>query len=170
MAGVVGLLAQLRIAFPFTPVPVTGQTFGVLMAGVLLGRKWGGASLALYGVLGIAGVPWFTGATSGLTATAGYLIGFIFASLFLGYFLGKIPNGRNYNRVFGLMLFATLVLVYIPGLAWLGIWLNLVKGTPASFMSIISLGAVPFIAGDILKTGMAAAMAVKILPKKSLPG
>jgi biotin transport system substrate-specific component len=167
MAGVTGLLAQVRIQLPFTPIPVTGQTFGVLLAGVLLGRKWGGISLAVYAVLGIAGVPWFNGATGGLTATAGYLVGFVVAALFLGYFTDRNPKNRNFNRMFGLMLFASLVLVYIPGLLWLGIWLNLIKGNPASVLSIIGLGAVPFIAGDILKAGLAAAAARIITPGES---
>jgi biotin transport system substrate-specific component len=153
------------MALPFTPVPITGQTFGVLLAGVLLGKKWGAASLAIYAGLGIAGVPWFNGATSGLGATAGYLVGFILVSLFVGYFVDKIP--ANFNRMFGLMLFASLVIVYLPGLLWLGIWLNLIKGSPNGVISIISLGAVPFIAGDILKTGLAAALAIKFLPEKS---
>ena len=167
MAAVVGLLAQVRVPLPFTPIPLTGQTFGVLLAGVLLGKKWGGASLGIYAVLGIIGVPWFNGATSGLTATAGYLVGFILASLFLGYFVDKMPDKGSFNRMFGLMLFASIVLVYVPGLLWLGKWLNLVKGMPTGLLSVISLGAAPFIAGDILKTGLAAAIAIKILPRKS---
>ena len=167
MAAVVGLLAQVRVPLPFTPIPLTGQTFGVLLAGVLLGKKWGGASLGIYAVLGIIGVPWFNGATSGLTATAGYLVGFILASLFLGYFVDKMPDKGSFNRMFGLMLFASIVLVYVPGLLWLGTWLNLVKGMPTGLLSVISLGAAPFIARDILKTGLAAAIAIKILPRKS---
>jgi biotin transport system substrate-specific component len=134
---------------------------------VLLGRKWGGISLAIYAVLGVAGMPWFNGGTSGLTATGGYLIGFVLAALFLGYYTDKYPKYRSFNKMFGLMLFASLVLVYIPGLLWLGIWLNLVKGSPTSIMSVISLGAVPFIAGDILKAGLAAATARIITPKES---
>ncbi len=59
MAGVVGLLAQVRFYLPWTAIPITGQTFVVLLAGVLLGRWWGGASLALYAGIGAAGVPWF---------------------------------------------------------------------------------------------------------------
>ena len=167
MAAVVGLLAQVKVPLPFTPVPITGQTFGVLLAGVLLGKKWGGVSLGIYAVLGIVGLPWFNGSTSGLTATARYLVGFVLASLFLGYFIDKLPDKNNFNRMFGLMLFAAVIIVYVPGLLWLGLWLNLVKGTPADVLSILSLGAVPFIAGDILKTGLAAVVAVKILPRKS---
>jgi biotin transport system substrate-specific component len=167
MAGLTGLLAQVRIVLPFTPVPLTGQTFAVLMAGVLLGRKWGGTSLAIYAVLGIAGVPWFNGASSGLSGTAGYLIGFVLAALFLGYYADKYPQYHSFNKMFGLMLFASLVLVYIPGLLWLGFWLNMVKGSTTSIISVISLGAVPFIAGDILKAGLAAATARAVTPKEA---
>jgi biotin transport system substrate-specific component len=167
MAGLTGLLAQVRIALPFTPVPITGQTFAVLLAGVLLGRKWGGVSLAIYAVLGIAGIPWFNGASSGLTSTAGYLIGFVLAALFLGYYTDRYPKSRSFSSMFGLMLFASLVLVYIPGLLWLGFWLHMLKGSMAGIISVISLGAVPFIAGDILKAGLAAAAARIVTPKVS---
>ena len=95
MAGLTGLLAQVRIALPFTPVPLTGQTFAVLLAGVVLGRKWGGVSLAIYAILGVAGVPWFNGGTSGLSATGGYLIGFVLAALFLGYYTDKYAKSRR---------------------------------------------------------------------------
>ena len=98
MSGVVGLLAQVRIPLPFTPIPVTGQTFAVLLAGVLLGRKWGGISLAIYAALGIAGVPWFNGATSGFGATGGYLVGFVLAALFLGYVTDRKPAYRSFQQ------------------------------------------------------------------------
>jgi biotin transport system substrate-specific component len=167
MAGLTGLMAQVRIPLPFTPVPVTGQTFAVLLAGVLLGRKWGGVSLAVYAVLGIAGVPWFNGASSGLSGTAGYLAGFVLAALFLGYCTDKYPKYRSFGASFGLMLFASLVLVYVPGLLWLGFWLHLVKGSTTGIISVIGLGAVPFIAGDILKAALAAAAAGIITPKEA---
>lgn len=167
MAGLTGLLAQVRIPLPFTPVPITGQTFAVLLAGVLLGRKWGGVSLAIYAVLGIAGVPWFTGASSGLTATGGYLIGFVLAALFLGYYTDKYPKSRSFSAMFGLMLFANFVLVYVPGLLWLGFWLHLVKGSTVGILAVIGLGATPFIAGDVLKAGLAAASAKILTPKES---
>jgi len=167
MAGLTGLLAQVRITLPFTPVPITGQTFAVLLAGVLLGRKWGGVSLAIYAVLGIAGIPWFNGASGGLTGTTGYLIGFVLAALFLGYYTDRYPKSRSFSSMFGLMLFASLVLVYIPGLLWLGCWLHMVKGSSAGIISIISLGAVPFIAGDILKASLATATARIVTPKES---
>jgi biotin transport system substrate-specific component len=167
LAGLTGLLAQVRIPLPFTPVPVTGQTFAVLLAGVLLGRKWGGVSLAIYAILGIAGVPWFNGGTSGLGATGGYLIGFVMAAFFLGYYVDKHPKYRTFNRLFGLLLFASLIMIYIPGLIWLGIWLHLVKGSTVGVLSVISLGAAPFIAGDILKAVLAALTGRIVTPTKS---
>jgi biotin transport system substrate-specific component len=156
VAGLTGLLAQIRIPLPFSPVPITGQTFGVLLAGTLLGKKWGGMSMVVYAALGILGMPWFNGATSGLGATTGYLIGFVLAALFIG----SKTDGRRpgFNRTFGVMLFAGICLIYLPGLIWLGLWLNLVKSSPANIPTLIAIGATPFIAGDVLKTALAAAV------------
>jgi len=169
MALVIGLLAQARIPLPWSPVPITGQTFGVLLAGVLLGSWWGGVSLALYIGLGAAGVPWFQGFNSGLAylggPTGGYIIGFIFAALFLGYFTDKYVRARSFLSMLGLMLFANFILIYVPGLLQLGLWLNLVKGSPATFGSLLMMGAIPFIAGDITKAVAAALVARGITPK-----
>jgi len=97
LACLTGLVAQIRIVFPWSPVPVTGQTFAVLLAGVLLGRWWGGISLAIYAGLGAAGVPWFTGWGSGLGylggPTGGYIIGFMLAALFLAIMAAAIARG-----------------------------------------------------------------------------
>ena len=93
MAAVTGLLAQVRVPLPWTPVPITGQTLAVLLAGVALGKWWGGASMFIYAGLGVAGVPWFQGWGGGLShlagPTGGYIVGFILAALFLGYFTDK---------------------------------------------------------------------------------
>ena len=75
------LLAQFRFYLPWSPIPITGQTFAVLLAGITLGRWWGGASMALYAVLGFAGMPLFAGLSGGITATGGYIIGFIPAAV-----------------------------------------------------------------------------------------
>ncbi|MFC2007544.1 biotin transporter BioY [Chloroflexota bacterium] len=167
MAILVGLLAQVRFPLPWSPVPITGQTFAVLLAAVLLGRWWGGISLAIYAVLGIAGVPWFNGWTSGLGATGGYIIGFILAALFLGHITDKYIRSRSFLCMFGLMLFANFVLIYIPGLLWLWLWLGMVKGSPATFSSLFMLGAIPFIAGDITKAVLAAAITRGVTPKSA---
>jgi len=170
IAGLTGLLAQVRFPLPWSPVPITGQTFAVLLAGVLLGRWWGGVSMAIYAGLGAVGLPWFAGWSSGLGATGGYIIGFILAALFLGHFTDKYIRSRSFFSMLGLMLFASLVLIYVPGLIWLGLWLNMGTGTPTSFVTLLSMGAVPFIAGDITKAVLAAAIARGITPKLAYNG
>jgi len=171
IACLAGLLAQVRFIIPWSLVPVTGQTFAVLLAGVALGRWWGGISMALYVGLGIAGVPWFQGLNGGLGylagPTGGYIIGFILAALFLGYFTDKYVRSRSFLSMLGLMLFANFILIYIPGLLQLGLWLNLVKGEPASFAALLGMGLVPFIAGDITKAVIAAAIARGVTPKRA---
>ena len=174
IACLTGLVAQIRIVLPWSPVPVTGQTFAVLLAGVLLGRWWGGASLAIYAGLGAAGVPWFAGWGGGLAylagPTGGYIIGFILAALFLGHFTDKYIRSRSFLSMLGLMLFANFILIYTPGLLQLGLWLNLVKGEPVAFTTLIGMGAIPFIAGDITKAVIAAAIARGVTPKLAYNG
>ncbi len=171
IACLTGLAAQIRVLLPWSPVPVTGQTFAVLLAGVILGRWWGGISLAIYGGLGIAGVPWFAGWGSGLGylagPTGGYIIGFILAALFLGHFTDKYIKSRSFLSMLGLMFFANFILIYVPGLLQLGLWVNLVKGEPAGITSLLMMGAVPFIAGDITKAVLAAAIARGVTPKSA---
>ncbi len=171
IACLTGLLAQIRVG---SPVPVTGQTFAVLLAGVLLGRWWGGISLAIYAGLGAVGVPWFAGWGSGLGylagPTGGYIIGFILAALFLGHFTDTYIRSRSFLSMLVLMLFANFVLIYVPGLFQLGLWLNLVKGEPATFTTLLSMGALPFIVGDVTKAVIAAAIARGITPKSAYNG
>jgi biotin transport system substrate-specific component len=166
VAGLVGLLAQVRFIIPWSPVPITGQTFGVLLAAVLMGRWWGGISLAMYGGLGIAGIPWFNGWSSGLGATGGYIMGFILAALFLGYFTDKYIRARSFTSMLGLMLVANFVIIYVPGLIWLGFWLNATVGVEG-IGAVLAMGAAPFIVGDIIKAVLAALAARGMTPKKA---
>ncbi|MDP3880266.1 MAG: biotin transporter BioY [Dehalococcoidales bacterium] len=174
MAALAGLLAQVRVVIPWSPVPVTGQTFAVLLAGVMLGRWWGGISLGVYAGLGALGVPWFAGLSSGLAylagPTGGYIIGFILAALFLGHFTDKYIRSRSFLSMLTLMLFANFILIYIPGLLQLGLWLSLVKGQTVTLTSVLGMGAIPFIAGDITKAVVAAAIARGITPKLAYNG
>jgi biotin transport system substrate-specific component len=169
IAALTGLLAQVRIYLPWSPVPLTGQTLAVLLAGVALGKWWGGISMAFYAALGMAGVPWFQGMNSGLAymagPTGGYIIGFILAALFLGYFTDKYVKSRRFMSMLGLMLFASLILVYVPGLLQLGLWLNMVKGEPVSLSGLLAIGAIPFIAGDVIKVIAAALIARGVTPQ-----
>ncbi|MFA5310045.1 MAG: biotin transporter BioY [Dehalococcoidales bacterium] len=171
MAIVMGLLAQLRVHVPWSPIPFTGQTLGVLLTGVLLGAWWGGISMGIYMGLGAAGVPWFETFSGGAAyiagPTGGYIIGFILAALFLGYFTDKFVKSRRFLPMLGLMLFANFILIYGPGLLQLHFWLSLIKGEPAGFGQVMMLGAVPFIAGDIVKAVIAAAVARGVTPQRA---
>jgi len=164
MACLTGLLAQVRILLPFTPIPITGQVLAVLMSGILLGRWWGGASMALYAVAGIAGLPWFAGFSSGFGATGGYILGFIPAALFLGHFVDNYVESRRFLSLMGLMLVATLI-YYIPGAIWLSLWLKS-AGLATSFADAIRMGVVPFVALDLLKAFAAGFFAFAIVPKQ----
>lgn len=168
VACIVGLLAQVRFPIPWSPVPISGQTFAVLLAAVLLGKWWGGISLAIYAGLGAVGVPWFSNWASGVGATWGYIIGFILAALFLGHVTDKYIRARSFFDMLSLMLLANFVLIYIPGLLWLWWWLNLGQGTTVSFITLLGIGALPFVAGDVIKAMAAAGIACRLMPKQSL--
>jgi biotin transport system substrate-specific component len=174
IACLTGLLAQIRVLLPWSPVPLTGQTFAALLAGVLLGRWWGGISLAIYAGLGAAGLPWFSGWSGGVGylagPTGGYIIGFILAALFLGHFTDKYIRSRSFFSMLGLMLFANFVLIYVPGLLQLGLWLNFVNGEPVTLATLLGMGAAPFVAGDVTKAVIAAAIARGVTPKLAYNG
>jgi biotin transport system substrate-specific component len=165
-ACLTGLLAQLRFYLPGTPVPVTGQVFGVLFAGVILGT-WGGISQCIYLGIGAAGVPWFAGFNSGLAyiagPTGGYLIGFVITSFFIGYTVDRYIRSRSFLPMFAIMLFSTFTLIYIPGLIYLYIWM----GSSIGIWELITMAVLPFIAADIIKAAIAAGIASGITPKNS---
>ncbi len=171
MAAVVGLAAQVRVPLPWTPVPITGQTFAVLLAGIILGRWWGGASMAFYAGAGAMGMPWFNGWSGGIGhlagPTGGYIIGFILAALFVGHLTDKYVKTRKFLPMLGLMLTANFVLIYIPGLLQLYLWLNLVSGSTVSVYAVLGMGLLPFIAGDIIKAVAAGGAAWGLMPKQS---
>jgi len=174
IACLTGLMAQVRFYLPWSPVPITGQTFAVLLAGVLLGRWWGGTSLAIYAGLGAAGLTWFAGLNSGLGylsgPTGGYIIGFILAAVFLGYFTDRYIRSRSFFSMLGLMLFANFVLIHIPGLVQLHFWLSMINGEAVILSQLLMIGTIPFIAGDVTKAVIAAAITRGITPKHAYNG
>jgi len=161
MAGVTGLLAQARVYLPFSPVPVTGQTLGVLLAGVLLGPVCGGLSQMAYLALGMAGVPWFAlGPLALFGPTGGYLVGFVVAAALVGYVNERSISGRRLLPQLVLMSFAS-ALILLCGTLQLAAFLRV------SLIHAALMGAVPFLAGDAVKTVLAASIATAVLPKSS---
>ncbi len=168
MACITGIMAQIIIPLPWTPVPITAQTFAVLCSGLFLGKKYGCLSQILYIVLGIAFIPWFGGMTGGievfLGSTVGFFIGFVIASYFIGYITERYASARNFKKMAITIGIANFALIYIPGLAGLALFLGM-QGTPIGIIDLLMMGLVPFIAGDILKILGAAALSKVFLPK-----
>jgi len=152
--------AFVRIPLPFSPVPLTLQTFFVLLSGAFLGGNLGAVAQMSYIFLGLSGLPIFTGAGSGLLylagPTGGYLLGFVLASLFTARFI-KFA-GRNLYSVLAIMVIADLLL-----LASGVIWLKILFGWPLS--KLLFAGFLPFLPGDLLKAGAAAIIYLRLKPR-----
>jgi biotin transport system substrate-specific component len=169
-ACITGILAQARFYFPGSPVPLTGQTFAVLLSAVVLGKWWGGISQSIYLGVGLAGVPWFAGLNGGLAyfigPTGGYLIGFILAAFFLGYCIDSYVKSRKYWTIFALMLFANFGIVFGLGLLQLYGWFS-ITGASINLGGLLWMGLIPFIIGDTIKIAIAAGIAGSITPKQA---
>jgi len=151
------LSAFVRIPLPFTPVPLTLQTFFVLLSGALLGRKLGVITQVAYMFLGLTGQQVFTGSGSGslylLGPTGGYIMGFVLASFFAGSFL--IKEKQSAFAVFIKLLAADFIILF-SGMFWLNISLSC--GLSKAFL----LGFLPFVLGDILKVTLATVVYYKM--------
>ena len=139
--------AQIRIDLGFTPVPITGQTFAVLLSGAVLGSRFGATSQLVYVALGAVGLPFYAGGTGGWAAatgaTAGYLLGFIVAAYVVGY-LAENHQDRRFSTSVGAFLTGNLI-IYVLGTAWLMYHLSWDLATG------VEKGMAPFIIGDTLK-------------------
>lgn len=151
VAAVVGgslllaLCAQIRIPLPFTPVPITGQTFAVLLLPVMLGGWRGPAAVALYLAQGLLGLPFFAGGAAGVAAlagpTGGYLIGFLLAAVVIALLAG---GGGSRARV-ALALLAGNLVIYLCGVPWLARFVD------GGMVAALTLGMTPFLLGDAIK-------------------
>lgn len=150
-AAFVGVAAQISVPLPFTPVPVTGQTFAVLLAGTALGWRRGLASMLLYLAAGAAGVPWFAGGSSGWGgASFGYVVGFVAAAMVVGR-LANAGADRTPVRTLGLMALGNAT-IYLFGVPWLAATVHV------GLAKAVALGVVPFLIGDAVKALLAAGL------------
>jgi biotin transporter BioY len=142
--------ARLKIFLPFSPVPITGQTFAVLMAGTLLGAWRGSLSALLYVIMGVSGLGVFAlgGGVLVLTGpTGGFLIGFIAAA----YITGQLAE-RGWDRRIATAILAMIlgnITLYTFGLLWLCCLMGFSR-------TVLVMGLYPFIIGDLLKIALAA--------------
>ena len=147
-SALIALCAQVSV--PFYPVPVTMQTFAVILIGLTYGWRLGGITVALYLVEGAIGLPVFAGGKGGMIVlmgpTAGYLYGFLLAAVACGWFAER-GFDRSYFKLIVPLLVGN-VLLYTSGLVWLGNFIGWDK-------PVLDLGLYPFILGDLLKITMA---------------
>jgi len=161
--AIITLSAQVVIPLPFTPVPITGQTFGILFTSALLGFRRSLVTVGIYLALGLIGLPVFAGWESGLEkivsvvdgaivlgATGGYLIGFLFAGGLVGR-LAELGWDRHIGGSVGAMVIGNGV-IYLFGVPWL------MAALGVDFAKALELGFYPFLVGDVIKIALAAAL------------
>ena len=158
LMGTVLLAISSKVKIPFPPVPMTMQTFVVLFLGIAFGYKIGLASVAVYLLEGILGMPVFSNSPEkgvGIVyftgPTMGYLIGFLFASFFVGY----LNFNKNIFIIFGKLIFSVSI-IYIFGTIWLGILIGWDK-------PILQLGVTPFLLAELFKICLLTILAKKII-------
>jgi biotin transporter BioY len=148
---ILGFSSQIKVYLPISPVPITGQTFAVLMLAALLGSKRGVLAIIAYLVEGILGLPVFAGGMGPATLigpTGGYLVGFVAVAYVVGR-LAEMGWDKRVSTTVAAMLAGEIVL-YAFGVCWLAIMTNI--------RIALAVGLYPFIVGDILKVVLAAAV------------
>lgn len=146
----IALSAQISIRLPFSPVPITGQTFAVLLVGFALGGRLAFLSLSMYLLEGISGLPVFAGGGAGLAwligPTGGYLVGFVLAATLVGILS---QHGFDRRILTTLVAFAMgMIVIYLFGAGWLSVY--------TGWTTALQTGVVPFLIGDLLKALLAA--------------
>jgi len=166
-AALIAGLAQFTVYLPFTPVPITGQTLGVLLIGAAYGPALGAATILLYLAWAIVGLPVFAPNADGshetglqvlafAGTTGGYLWGFVLASALVGW-LSRQGWDRSIRSSISAMLLGSIV-IYAVGLPWLHHALPAVLGEPVSWQTTFELGLYPFLIGDTVKLLLAAGL------------
>lgn len=157
-ATIVALLAQVEI--PLWPVPITGQTLGVIVVGAALGAWRGAAALTTYMLVGLAGLPVFAGFTGTIAAVGkpsfGFVIGFIFSAFVAGWFAERAWDRRPALAFLGFA--AASVVPFLFGIPYMAFILNVVMGLDYSFGALLGVGLLPFIVGGLIKAALAAAI------------
>lgn len=152
LGGTAVLAASSYVSIPLQPVPVSMQTFAVLMVGALYGWRLGGLTVLAWLLEALAGMPVLAGGTGGLAPfmgkTAGYLLAFPFAAMLMGWLAARGWGGAHPLRAFWAMLLCTTLILAVGG-AWLGVLIGAQKGW--------QFGVLPFLVGDVVKSALGAA-------------
>lgn len=156
--------AGAYMAIPIGPVPIVLQSLFVILSGLILGSRWAAASMAIYLLAGIIGLPVFAGGGGGpaklIGPTGGYLVGFLLAAYLIGL-VAERSNGRLWINLLGLV--AGSLLIYLCGVAWLKTILDV------SLNKALAMGMWPFLPGDALKIAAALALERSLRPMIASP-
>ena len=157
MAAFLCIVSPISIPLPL--VPITLQTFAVFAAGALLGWKKGTLAVLIYLLLGLIGLPVFSGWTGGFssfaTPSSGYIIGFLFTALVTGFLIDRFPNRL---WMYPAAMAAGLVVCYLFGTLWFLVYMNVWMATPYTLWQALLVCVIPFLVGDALKIGAATAL------------
>jgi len=148
MAAVTAALAWVVIPLPFTPVPVSGQTVGVMLAGLFLPPQLAALSQVIYIALGVLGLPVFAGGSAGLGTifgpTGGYIWAFVLAALCISWAVRKVPSSTRIGY-FAILALGGIGLIYVFGI------IQLMAVTGIGLAQAVTAGALPFLPGDLAK-------------------
>lgn len=162
VVGALGILPPLTL--PISPVPITAQTLGVMLAGAVLGARYGGLSMVIFVLLVAVGAPLLSGGRGGLGVIlgpgGGYILSWPIAALVIGYLVEKYWHKMNFARFILFNIFGGIIVIYAGGVTYLSIVSDLPWGT-AAFQALI------YIPGDIAKAVIAGFIAMQI--KKAYP-
>ncbi|MDK2855463.1 MAG: biotin transport system substrate-specific component [Bacillota bacterium] len=164
-AALMTALGYVEIPLPFSPVPITGQTFGVMLAGALLGSRLGFLALAVFDLIGLV-FPVFAGGSGGpgvfAGPTGGYILSWPLAAWLIGYLTEQVPR-PSFLRIFGANVLGGILVVYTLGVTQLALVAHI------DLLPAIAKGALPFIPGDLIKCAVAAVAAQRLAAHRLVP-
>lgn len=158
VAGAAAVAALAQVEVPLWPVPITGQTLGVVVVGAALGARRGAASLATYLLAGLVGLPVFAGFTGGISTVLkpsfGFIIGFVVAAFVAGWFAERAWDRRPVLAFVGFV--AASAIPFAFGIPYMAFILNVVGGGTFGLSEILAFGLWPFVVGGLVKAALAA--------------
>ena len=170
LISVFGALTSIEafISIPIELVPMTMQTLFVILSGILLGSKLGFLSQLLYILLGLIGLPVFSGFTGGIQTIFSPSFGFIIGFSIAAYFIGKINESKDKNKNPAKLIFFSSIIgsliIYVIGLPYMYLILNRLMGMNLSIFEIFKIGCLLFIPGDIIKLILASLLGIRLRP------
>lgn len=158
LAGVAVVAALAKVSFFIGPVPITGQTLGVILVGAALGARRGAASLATYLMVGLAGLPVFAGPAAGplyvLAPSFGFVIGFIPAAFVAGWIAERMWDRKPVLAFVGFV--GASIIPFLTGVPYMALMLSIAAGSGIALSDVLNAGVIPFIVPGLIKAGFAA--------------